>query len=129
MAYTAHIVEESLTDIHALVGLHILSHKVELTEERHNTPWIPQWTIREVEIPDEKADIVAERISLVLDEKFPWCVVFKNSTHRYVIFPRKVFSVDRFSKLQCENVEGYGQSVGVSCEDCDFPSFKKEWER
>lgn len=67
MNYTGIIIEESLEDRVVLGEVKILSTQVELVKEGHKTPWLKQWTLRTVEIPEEQADKIAEKISHALD--------------------------------------------------------------
>lgn len=48
------------------------TNKVEPITEKHKTPWVNQWTMHTVEIPEEKAAAVAEKISKVLDKDHSW---------------------------------------------------------
>lgn len=131
MNYQGTIIEESLEDKSVLEEVKILSTKVEQVEEEHKTPWLLQWTLHKVEIPEDKTKEVAEKISKSLDYSHggSWYADFKNDTHHYIIFRDKVFYIDRKSKEQYEEAKSYGLSLGIPEYQLDFSPFIKEWER
>ena len=63
------IIEESLENKDVLKNIRIISTEVEKVTDRHKTPWISQWTLHSVEIPDNEAADVAREISKALDSK------------------------------------------------------------
>jgi hypothetical protein len=66
MDYKGTIIEESLEDKSVLSEIKILRTKVEKVTDRHQTPWIKQWTLHAVEIPENQAKNVANKIKLGL---------------------------------------------------------------
>ena len=67
MDYLGTIIEESLLDKSVLQRLKVLETRVEPVMEKHRTPWLGQWTLHRVEIPENLADDVAALISGALD--------------------------------------------------------------
>lgn len=129
MNYQGVIIEESLGNKDVLRDVDILETNIEKVTEKHKTPWIKQWTLHTVEILEEKADRVAEKISKALDTEHVWYADFKNKTHHYIIFRDKVFCVDRKNKEQYEEAKKYGISLGIPEYQLDFRPEVKEWER
>ena len=129
MNYQGVIIEESLENKDILKNVKISDTKVEEVVEEHKTPWIKQWTLHTVEIPENQAKSVAEKISKALDSKHNWYADFKNDTHHYIIFRDKVFYIDRKSKEQYDEAKRYGISLGIPEYQVDFHPEVKEWER
>lgn len=129
MNYKGVIIEESLESKDVLKRVQILSTKVEQVTEEHKTPWLKQWTLHTVEIPENQTRGIAEKISKVLDSEHDWYADFKNDTHHYIIFRNKVFFVDRRSKEQYDEAKKYGISLGIPEYQVDFHPEVKEWER
>ena len=69
MNYKGVIIEESLENKDILKDVKILETKVEEVVEEHKTPWIKQWTLHTVEIPENQAKDVAGKISKALDSE------------------------------------------------------------
>ncbi|MFH1173015.1 MAG: hypothetical protein V1692_00625 [bacterium] len=113
MPYRGVIIEESLENKNILKGINILSTKISPVTEKHQTPWIKQWTKHTVDIPDNQAAEIAGQISQALDHEHDWYADFKNDTHHYIIFRNKVFCVDRKSQEQYDEAERYGRSLGI----------------
>lgn len=129
MDYRGVIIEESLENKDILKDVKILETKVEEVTEEHKTPWIKQWTLHTVEIPENQAKDVAEKISKALDYEHDWYADFKNDTHHYIIFRNKIFFVDKQSKQQYDEAKKYGISLGIPEYQVDFHPEVKEWER
>lgn len=123
------IIEESLENKEVLKTVKILKTKVEQVTEKHKTPWIKQWTLHTVEIPEEKADTVAKELSKSLDSKHSWYADFKNNVFHYIIFCNKVFKVDRSKPEQYNNVTKYGLTLGIPDYQLDFSPHIREWKR
>ncbi|MCX6712148.1 MAG: hypothetical protein NT041_00465, partial [Candidatus Vogelbacteria bacterium] len=107
----------------------IVSTEVEEVIESHKTPWVRQWTMHTVEIPENEANQVAEEISQALDHEHNWYADFKNTTHHYIIFRDKVFYINRMSKEQYDEAKRYGISLGIPEYQVDFHPEVKQWER
>jgi len=129
MDYQGVIIEESLENKDILKDVKISDMKVEEVTEEHKTPWIKQWTLHTVEITENQADSVAEKISKALDSEHSWYADFKNDTHHYIIFRDKVFYIDRKSKEQYDEAKHYGISLGIPEYQIDFAPDDKVWER
>jgi len=130
MNYKGVIIEESLENKDILKkDVKILETKVEEVTEEHKTPWIKQWTLHTVEIPENQAKNVAEKISRALDSEHDWYADYKNDTHHYIIFRNKIFFVDQQSKEQYDEAKKYGISLGIPEYQVDFHPEVKEWER
>lgn len=127
--YRGVIIEESLEDKKVLKKVKILSTKIEDVAERHKTPWIKQWTLHTVEIPENEADGIAEEISKSLDSEHNWYADFKNDDMHYIVFLDKVFKIDRTIKEQYEKATQYGISLGIPNYQLDFSPYIKQWER
>lgn len=125
------IIEESLENCDVLNKIQILSTRVENVIEKHKTPWISQWTLHDVEIPESVASAIAGEISVSLDRhrEHSWYADFKNDTHHYIIFRDRVFCIDRKSKEQYDEAKHYGISLGIPEYQVDFHPEVVEWER
>ena len=130
MNFQGIIIEESLTDTSVLDDINIVSTKVEPVTEKHKTPWVKQWTLHTVEIPEEKAAAVADKISKALDKEHDWYADFKTETEHYVVYADKVFHIiDRTDKKQYDEATAYGISIGIPDYQVDFSPHLKQWER
>ncbi|OGM89112.1 hypothetical protein A2108_01935 [Candidatus Wolfebacteria bacterium GWA1_42_9] len=129
MNYEGVIIEESLEDKSVLKDVRILSTKVEPVTEKHKTPWLKQWTLHTVLIPEDEAEVIAERISGALDSEHPWYADFKNDTTHFIIFRGKVFEVDRTKKEEYAAAMEYGISLGIPKYQVDFALNAKVWKR
>jgi len=124
------IIAESLTDNSVLSDVVIISTKVEPVTKKHETPWINQWTTHTVEVPEEKAAEVANKISKALDKDHDWYADFKNDTEHFVIYAGKVFHItDRSDKKQYDEATEYGISIGIPDYQLDFSPHVKQWQR
>jgi type IV secretory pathway VirD2 relaxase len=127
--YKGVIIEESLEDKEILKKVKIVSTKVEVVAKRHETPWIKQWIMYAVEIPDGEAEMIAETLSKSLDREHEWYADFKNGTNHYIIFRDKIFCIDRNSKGQYEEAKRYGLSLGIPEYQVDFAPDDEVWGR
>lgn len=129
MNYKGVIIEESLKDKDILKRVKILITKVETVTEKHKTPWLKQWTMHTVEIPENEAETLAEEIRKALESEHNWYADFKNETVHFIIFKNKVFKVDRTSKEQYDEAKEYGISLGIPPHQVDFHPEVEEWKR
>jgi len=120
------IIEESLENTSVLKKIKIISTKVEKVVEKHKTPWIKQWTLHTVEIPENQANELAQEISKSLDSQHNWYADFKNEKMHYIIFRNKVFYIERTSKEQYDEAKKYGISLGIPEYQVDFHPDIKE---
>lgn len=124
------IIEESLEDQSVLKGLKILSTRVEKVTKEHQTPWLSQWTLHTISVPEAEADVISEQIRTSLECKHTaWYADFKNEITHYIIFPKRIFCVDRTSKSQYDEAKQYGISLGIPEYQVDFHPDVKQWER
>lgn len=114
------IIEESLENKSILKKIKIIKTEIEKVTEEHKTPWINQWTMHTVEIPENQADAVAKELSKSLDSKHDWYADFKNDTAHYIIFRNKVFKINRSKKKEYDAVVKYGVSLGIPDYQLDF---------
>ncbi|MBS3067292.1 hypothetical protein J4450_01200 [Candidatus Micrarchaeota archaeon] len=128
--YTGVIIEESLGNKDVLKKVKILATKIEKVTERHQTPYLKKWTLYNVEVPENRADEIAEEISTSLDSVHnDWYADFKNDQYHYIIFRNKIFKIDRTSKAQYDEARKYGVSLGIPEYQVDFHPDIKEWKR
>ena len=129
--YKGVIIEESLASKNVLKKVEIISTKVERVTDEHKTPWLSQWTLHTVGIPESEAKVVAEEISKSLDYSHNCSLYadYKNDTHHYIIFRDKIFYIDRKSKKQYDEAKHYGVSLGIPEYQVDFHPEVEEWKR
>jgi len=120
--YRGVIIEESLEDKRVLQKIKIVRTKIEEVTEGHKTPWIKQWTLHTVEIPENLAEKIAKELSISLDSQHNWYADFKNKNKHFIIFRDKVFLVDRKNKEEYDEVRKYGLSLGIPEYQLDFSS-------
>ncbi|MFH0713540.1 MAG: hypothetical protein V1722_03230 [Candidatus Micrarchaeota archaeon] len=106
------IIEESLKDKAVLKKVKIIRTKVEPVVEKHKTPWLKQWTLYNVEIPEGDAEQIAITLSKSLERNY-WYADFKNKTCHFIVFNNKIFDIDRKNKRQYEEARQYGLSLGI----------------
>ena len=127
--FVGDIIEESLENKDVLKKITIISTRVEKVTVEHKTPWISQWTLYTVEIPENQARAIAEELRTSLDHDHAWYADFKNETYHYIIFRDKVFYIERKSNEQYEQARQYGLSLGIPEYQLDFRPDNKMWER
>ena len=130
MNYKGVIIAESLEDSSLLKEVRILDTKVEPITPEHKTPWLKQWTLNTVEIPEDIAQIIAEKISQSFDRKHPdWYADYKNDKYHFIIFSGKIFKVDLANPVLYKDAKAYGISIGIPEYQVDFVPEDKTWER
>lgn len=127
--FTGTIIEESLEKKDVLREVKIIETKVEKAIEEHKTPWIAQWTLHKVEIPEEDVDMIAEKLSASLDSKHDWYADFKNDTLHYIIFRNKIFRIDRSKPEEYDAATQYGLTLGIPSYQLDFSPAINEWKK
>jgi hypothetical protein len=121
MNYRGTIIEESLGDKSVLKNVKILSTKVETVTSEHNTPWVTQWTVHSVEIPEKKADEIATELSWSFDASHPqWYADFRNDKVHYIIYNGQQFKVAIGDEEGYKDVRDYGRSIGIPDDQLDF---------
>ncbi len=126
--FTGIIIEESLENKAILKKVKIISTTVEKVTPEHKTPWIKQWTLHTVEIPEEKADAVAKELSESIDKKHKssWYVDFENNKYHYIIFSGKFFKINKKKQEEYYSVVDYAVSLGIPKYQL---AFDPEWEK
>src|SRR3989344_9372566 len=78
--YKGVIIEESLANKSILSKVKIESTKIEPIAPEHKTPWLKQWTLPTVSVPEETADEIAKELSESFDysHSSAWYADFKN---------------------------------------------------
>jgi len=122
------VVEESLRDRRVLERLRIVSTEVEPVTDAHGTPWLRQWTLHTVEIADDEAAAVADLLSDALAPDY-WYADFRNQVYHYVVFPQKIFVVDRSAPEQYSPVVEHGLGLGIPDYQLDFSPAIAQWQR
>ena len=130
MKFRGVIIEESLGNRAVLDDVVIVSTKIEAVTPEHKTPWVEQWTLHTVEVPEERAEEIAEMLSAGLDSDHAgaWYADFKNDELHYVVFKYRVFRVDLRAPVYREAME-YGVSLGIPWYQLDFSPEIEEWKR
>ena len=121
MDYEGIIIEESLKDNSVLRAVEIAETRTEQVTSQHQTPWLTHWTLHTVTIPASKAAMVAEWLSESLGGT-SWYADYRNRTTHYIIFPDKIYRVDRSKPEQYEAVKAYGMSLGIPEHQLTFSS-------
>lgn len=129
MNYKGVIIEESLNKNDILKDVMVLDTKVEQVTEEYKTPWIKQWTLHTVEIPEAKSDEVAGKLSIDLEKEHNWYADFKNEMYHYIIYRGKVFKVDLKNPVLYKDAKQYGISLGIPEYQVDFAPEDKIWDR
>jgi len=129
--YAGTIIEESLENKDVLKRLNITSTKIEKVTDEHQTPWLSQWTLHAVEIPENEAEAIAKKISDCLDYSHgsSWYADFKNDRFHYIIYRGKIFKIDLRNPLLYKDAKQYGMSLGIPEYQVDFAPEDKTWER
>lgn len=120
MNYTGTIIEESLSDRKYLSGLKIFQTKVKPATDHEKTPWLKQWTLHSIEIPERRGQVMAKKLSAALDQQHNWYVDFKNDQWHFVIFRNKVFRVDCHKPEEYQAAKQYGRRLGIPDSQLDF---------
>lgn len=127
--YRGVIIEESLENKEVLKKVQILETEISIVTEKHKTPWIKQWTLHTVLIPENEAESIAKEISTSLDKEHNWYADYRNKTHHYIIFRDKFFYIDRNSIEEYNKAKEYGISLGIPEYQVDFHPDVKDWEK
>ena len=131
MNYKGVIIKESLRNKDVLKEVVILSTKVEQVTEKHKTPWLSQWTLHTIEIAEERADEIAEKLGRDLETKHTnWYADFKSDKYHYIVYSGgKVFKVDLKNPALYKEARAHGISLGIPEYQVDFAPDDKIWER
>lgn len=121
--YQGVIIEESLEDKEILKKIKIISTKVEPVTKDHKTPWLSQWTLDTIEVNDNEADNLTQKLSKALDSehKHSWYIDYHNEKYHFVIFKDKIFKLNCSKKSDYDEMIKYGLSIGIP--DYQLPNF------
>lgn len=82
------------------------------------------------EIPEEKAEQVAEKLSQSFDkEHSSWYADYKNDKYHFIVFEGKPFKVDLANPIKYMDAKAYGISIGIPEYQVDFAPEDKIWKR
>ncbi|MFA6513724.1 MAG: hypothetical protein WCT50_00335 [Patescibacteria group bacterium] len=112
-SYRGDIIEESLENKDILKKLNVIATRVAKVVDKHQTPWLTQWTLDTIEVGDDEADNLAEELSRALESKHGWYIDYRNDRYHYVIFKNKFFKLNRSKKSDYEEMISYGLSKGT----------------
>ncbi len=130
MNYKGVIIEESLNNTSVLKKVKVVDTKVEPITPEHKTPWLKQWTLHTVDIPEENALEVAEKISQSFDDEHPdWYADYKNDKYHFIIYANKIFKIDLANPVLYKDAKAYGISIGIPEYQVDFAPEDKVWDR
>jgi|SRR3989344_6572512 len=130
MDYKGVIIQESLTDTSVLTEVKKLEIKVEPITKKHKTPWLKQWTLHTVKIPEDRGDEIAEKLSKSLEqEHHSWYADYENDDYHFIVFPKKVFKVDLKNPVLYKEAKKYGVALGIPKYQVDFAPKDKVWKR
>lgn len=115
------IIEESLIQKGILQKCSVLQTQVVAVTERHQTPWIHQWTLHTVAIPAPQALEIASELSKSLDPEHAWYANFDNGEDYFVIFRNAIFPWQKGDQEAVERVKRYGRQLGIPEYQLDFP--------
>ncbi len=120
-SYKGTIIEESLADKSILSDIKVMETKVEDVTIEHETPYLEKWTLHTGIISKDEIKRIAEEVSKSFDTTHNhWYADFKNDKYHYVIYPNKIFAVDRTRPGQYKEVTRYGISLGIPEHQLDF---------
>ena len=124
------IIEESLEKKDVLKRMKVLKTRIEKVTAEHGTPYLKQWTLHYVEIPERDAEDIAKDLSHSLDSLHgDWYADFKNNKYHFVVFLNRVFKIDRSKPEQYRKAVEYGLSLGIPLYQLDFSQDIAEWKR
>lgn len=115
------IIEESLEDKSVLKRFPILETEIEQVAERFGTPWLKEWTLHTIEVPENKIASFAEEVQVALDgARHNWYADFKTDKTHYIIFKNRIFVIDRSKFDEYKAAEEYGVSLGIPPHQVNF---------
>lgn len=128
MSFAGVVIEESLRDKSVLSALDIVSTRTEAVTAEHRTPWLTKWTLHTVAVAADAAEPTAALLSEALQPNY-WYADFKDERTHFVIFPGRVFTVDRREPAQYQAVVEYGLGLGIPEYQLDFSPAIEQWDR
>jgi hypothetical protein len=123
MNYKGVIIEESLDDSIIIKELEVIETYVSKTTVREETPWLEQWTIQTVLIPENKINDYTKRLSELIDTNHceNWYCDFRNEEFHYVVFSNKIFKLDKNKKQDYHEMREY--AIGIGLPEHQLPQF------
>lgn len=120
--YRGVVIEESLIDRSVIDDLRVVETEIETVTEGFGTPWLKQWTLRTMEIPDDRIDHVARRVSEAIDPEHAgsWFADFSNGEMHYIVFLKKIFVVHQANLREYDPVAAYARSIGIPAHQLGF---------
>lgn len=124
--FTGVIIEESLEDRTVLQRFPILKTEVEQVTEKFGTPWLTEWHLHTMEIPDEQIEEFAKEIERAIDTEHQnsWFADFHNDTTHYIIFKNRTFKVDRTKDEDYDAAASHGVSIGIPGHQLTFSEWR-----
>ncbi len=119
------IIQESILDKTVLQNIKILKTEISKVTPEHQTPHLKQWTLHTVEISPQQADKIAEKLSQTLEgnkQTGYWYADFKNDKLSYIIFPGKIFKINKSDIDGFKKAKDYGISLGIPEHQVNFES-------
>ncbi len=122
MSFRGVVIQESLDDSSVLSKELIVNTKIIPITREAKTPWLKQWTLQTVEIPETKIDSFTKIIASAIDRQHPgsWYAEFKNDAQQYVVFSNKVFTYNLGNKSKHTHAIHYGLRLGIPKQQLDF---------
>lgn len=124
MNFKGIIIEESLGNKSILKDslIRILKTEVEKVTSENNTPWLAKWTMHTVEVREDRALDIAEKIANSIDAKHAksWYVDFRNNEYHFIIFKDKIFCVKLETPREYEAVKKYARKLGIPEHQLNF---------
>lgn len=115
------IIQESLINYNVLKKVILIKTNVEEVTQKHETPHLEKWTLHTIAISPQKADEIATILSKTLaTTPSTWYADFKNAAYHYIIFPNKIFKVDRSNPKGYDEVTTYGLTLKIPEHQLDF---------
>lgn len=109
------IILESLDNFNVLKDCTIISTEISKVNEKHQTPWLNQWTKHKVEVYGiENARNLAKKISKSFDcHEGSWYADYNDGKTVFIIFPNKIFEFDGQDKKSIDKAREYGIKIGI----------------
>ncbi len=115
------IIEESLEDKNVLKRFPVLEKETEQVTPNFGTPWLTEWNLHTIEVPDDQIAEYAKEVQSALDgARHNWYADFKTDTTHYIIFKGRVFVIDRTKKEEYQEAQDYGISLGIPPHQVNF---------
>lgn len=127
MNYEGDIIEESLQNLGLLSQLNIKATRVEKVTGAHKTPWLKHWTLHTIEVTEDTIEDLAHQLSQILKPQY-WYADFKNNKSHIIVFPDKIFKVDRNQPQEYKQVIEHGLGLLIPRHQLCFALNAKDWK-